>query len=124
MHKHQGLVTPLAGACHDQRLMTTILAVDGLLLRNRRISTLEIVVELSISKRAVQTIIHKNLADGEFRAMWVPKHLPDSQKTAKMGACLTVSSKISRALAIIIPIFLCFDCQFSSSHAYYKQHKP
>ena len=35
----------------------------------------------------------------------------------------TVGSKIIRALAIILPIFLWFEYQFLSSHACYKQYK-
>ena len=35
----------------------------------------------------------------------------------------TVGSKIILALWIILAIFLWFDCQISSSHACYKQHK-
>ena len=36
------------------------------------------------------------------------------------GILTTVESKIIRALAI----FLCFNCQCLSFHAFYKQHKP
>ena len=35
----------------------------------------------------------------------------------------TVGSKIIRALAIVLFIFLWFDCQFLSAHACYKQYK-
>ena len=35
----------------------------------------------------------------------------------------TVYSKIIRAIEIMLAIFLCFDCQFLSSHAYHKQYK-
>ena len=35
----------------------------------------------------------------------------------------TVGSKIIRALAIVLAIFLWFDWQFLSSHACYKQSK-
>ncbi|GBM78960.1 hypothetical protein AVEN_47696-1 [Araneus ventricosus] len=68
---------------------TTISAVDELIRQNRQITTREIVVELSISKGTVHNIIHKNLGYGKVRAQWVPKHLSESQKTAKIGVCLT-----------------------------------
>ena len=35
----------------------------------------------------------------------------------------TVGSKIIRALAVILAIFLRFDCHFLSSHGFYKQYK-
>ena len=35
----------------------------------------------------------------------------------------TVGNKIIQALAVILAIFLCFDCQFLSSHALFKQYK-
>ena len=35
----------------------------------------------------------------------------------------TVGSKVIRALAIMLVVFLWFDCQFLSSHACYKQCK-
>ncbi|GBO38172.1 hypothetical protein AVEN_96450-1 [Araneus ventricosus] len=66
----------------------TISAVDELIRQNRRITTREIAVELSISKRTVHHIIHKKLRCDKVCAQWVPKHLSENQKTARMGVCL------------------------------------
>ncbi|GBO09063.1 hypothetical protein AVEN_20458-1 [Araneus ventricosus] len=67
----------------------TISAVDELIRRNRRITTREIAVELSISKGFVHHTIHKKLGYGKVCAQWVPKHLSENQKTARMVVCLT-----------------------------------
>ncbi|GBL90330.1 hypothetical protein AVEN_130416-1 [Araneus ventricosus] len=67
----------------------TISAMDELIRLNRRITTREIAVELSISKGTVHHIIHKTLGYGKVCAQWVPKHLSENQKTARMGVCLT-----------------------------------
>ncbi|GBM22417.1 hypothetical protein AVEN_221489-1 [Araneus ventricosus] len=53
----------------------TISAVDELIRQNRRITTLEIAVELSISKGTVYHTIHKKLGYGKVCAQWVPNHL-------------------------------------------------
>ncbi|GBL74528.1 hypothetical protein AVEN_235456-1 [Araneus ventricosus] len=66
----------------------TISAVDELIRQNRRITTHEIAVELSISKGTYH-IIHKKLGYGKVCAHWVTKHLSENQKTARMGVCLT-----------------------------------
>ncbi|GBN21721.1 hypothetical protein AVEN_105829-1 [Araneus ventricosus] len=58
-------------------------AVDELIRQNRRITTREIAVELSISKGTVHHIIHKKLGYGKVCAQWVPKHLSENQKTAR-----------------------------------------
>ncbi|GBN12818.1 hypothetical protein AVEN_213669-1 [Araneus ventricosus] len=63
--------------------------MDELIRQNRRITTCEIAVELSISKGNVHHIIHKKLGYGKVCAQWVPKHLSENQKTARMGVCLT-----------------------------------
>ncbi|GBN89698.1 hypothetical protein AVEN_57091-1 [Araneus ventricosus] len=57
----------------------TISAVDELIRQNRRITTCEIAIELSISKGTVHRIIHKRL--GYVCAQWVPKHLSDCTET-------------------------------------------
>ncbi|GBN65725.1 hypothetical protein AVEN_180372-1 [Araneus ventricosus] len=67
----------------------TISAVDELIRQNRRITTREIAVELSISKGTVHHIIHQKLGYGKVCAQWVPKHPSENQKTARMGVCLT-----------------------------------
>ena len=36
---------------------------------------------------------------------------------------LTVGKKSIRALAIVLAIFLCFECQFLSFYACYKEYK-
>ncbi|GBO43320.1 hypothetical protein AVEN_150813-1 [Araneus ventricosus] len=61
----------------------TISAVDELIRQNRRITTNEIAVELSISKGTVHRIIHKKLGYGKICAQCVPKHLSENQKTAR-----------------------------------------
>ncbi|GBO02947.1 hypothetical protein AVEN_247272-1 [Araneus ventricosus] len=66
-----------------------ISAMDELIRQNRRITTLEIAVEMSISKGTVHHIIHIKLGYGKVCAQWVPKHLSENQKTARMGVCLT-----------------------------------
>ncbi|GBN80262.1 hypothetical protein AVEN_269683-1 [Araneus ventricosus] len=66
-----------------------ISAVDELIRQNRRITTREIAVELSISKGTVHHIIHKKLGYGKVCAQWVPKHLSENQMTARMGVYLT-----------------------------------
>ncbi|GBM25902.1 hypothetical protein AVEN_247397-1, partial [Araneus ventricosus] len=74
------------------RVMTnsaTISAVDDLIPQNRRITTREIAVELSISKGTVHHVIHKKLGYGKVCAQWVLKLLSENQKTARMGVCLT-----------------------------------
>ncbi|GBL74733.1 hypothetical protein AVEN_243605-1 [Araneus ventricosus] len=53
---------------------STISAVDELIRQNRRSTTREIAVELSISKGTAHHIIHKNLGYGKVCAQWVPKH--------------------------------------------------
>ncbi|GBM28294.1 hypothetical protein AVEN_233170-1 [Araneus ventricosus] len=67
----------------------TILGVDELIWQNRRITTREIAVELSISKGTVHHITHKELGYGKVCAQWVPKHLSENRKTTRMGVCLT-----------------------------------
>ncbi|GBN33816.1 hypothetical protein AVEN_3045-1 [Araneus ventricosus] len=61
----------------------TISAVGEIIRQNRRITTREIAVELSISKGTVHHIIHKKHGYGKVCAQWVPKHLPENQKTAR-----------------------------------------
>ena len=57
--------------------------------QNRRITTREIAVELSIRKGIGKTIIHENICYGKVCAMWVPKYLSDSQKTSRISVYLT-----------------------------------
>ncbi|GBL74554.1 hypothetical protein AVEN_235474-1 [Araneus ventricosus] len=67
----------------------TISAVYELIRENRRITIREIAGELLISKGTVHHIIHKSLGYGKVCAQWVPKHLSENQKIARMGVCLT-----------------------------------
>ncbi|GBM81294.1 hypothetical protein AVEN_242405-1 [Araneus ventricosus] len=76
------------GQAHVVTNSATISAVDELIRQNCRITAREIAVELSISKRTVHHIIHKKLGYGKVCAQWVPKHLLENQKTARMGVCL------------------------------------
>ncbi|GBM06159.1 hypothetical protein AVEN_167054-1 [Araneus ventricosus] len=61
----------------------TISVVDELIRSIRRIITLGISVELSISKGTAHHIIHKKLGYGKVCALWVNKHLSKNQKTAR-----------------------------------------
>ncbi|GBM45280.1 hypothetical protein AVEN_36642-1 [Araneus ventricosus] len=60
----------------------TISAADELIRQNRRITTREIAVKLSICKGTVHQTIHKKLGYGKFNAQWVSKYLSENQKTA------------------------------------------
>ncbi|GBM56126.1 hypothetical protein AVEN_168442-1 [Araneus ventricosus] len=80
---------PRPGQAHVVTNSVTISAVDELIRQNRWITTREIAVERSISKGTVHYIIHKKLGYGKVCAQWVPKHLSENQKTARMGVCLT-----------------------------------
>ncbi|GBN05484.1 hypothetical protein AVEN_91055-1 [Araneus ventricosus] len=61
----------------------TISSMDELIRQNRRITTREIAVELSISKGIVHHIIRKKLGYGKVCAQWVPKHLLENQNTVR-----------------------------------------
>ncbi|GBM08327.1 hypothetical protein AVEN_101450-1 [Araneus ventricosus] len=76
---------PRPGQAHVVTNSATISAVDELLRQSHRITS----VELSISKGTVHRIIHKKLGYDKVCAQWVPKHLSENQKTARMGVCLT-----------------------------------
>ncbi|GBO29420.1 hypothetical protein AVEN_93255-1 [Araneus ventricosus] len=80
---------PRPGQAHVVTNTARISDVNELIRQNRRITTREIAVELSISKGTVHHIIHKKLGYGKVCAQWVPKHLSESQKTARKGVCLT-----------------------------------
>ncbi|GBN19219.1 hypothetical protein AVEN_218036-1 [Araneus ventricosus] len=80
---------PRPGQAHVVTNSATISAVDELIRQNRRITTREIAVELSISKGTAHHIIHKTLGYGKVCAQWVPKHLSENQKTERLGVCLT-----------------------------------
>ncbi|GBL62410.1 hypothetical protein AVEN_253992-1 [Araneus ventricosus] len=80
---------PRPGQAHVVTNSAIMSDVDELILQNRRITTREIAVELSISKGSVHHIIHKKLSYVKVRAQWVPKHLPENKKTARMGVCPT-----------------------------------
>ncbi|GBL77094.1 hypothetical protein AVEN_47822-1 [Araneus ventricosus] len=77
------------GQAHGVTNSAITLAVNELVRQNRRITAREIAIELSISKGTVHHIIHKKLGYGKVSARWVPKHLSENQKTARMGVCLT-----------------------------------
>ncbi|GBN97373.1 hypothetical protein AVEN_188493-1 [Araneus ventricosus] len=74
---------PRPGQAHVVINSATISAADELMRQNRRITTREVAVELSISKGTVHHIIHKKLGYGKVCAQWVPKHLSKNQKTAR-----------------------------------------
>ncbi|GBM68801.1 hypothetical protein AVEN_22274-1 [Araneus ventricosus] len=82
---------PRPGQAHVVTNSARISAADELIRQNRRITTRDIAVELSISKGTVHHIIQKKLGYGKVCAQWVPKHLSENQKTARMGVCLTRS---------------------------------
>ncbi|GBL77474.1 hypothetical protein AVEN_41859-1 [Araneus ventricosus] len=66
---------PRPGQAHVVTNNATISAVDELIRQNRRITTREIGVELSISKGTVHHILHRKLGYGKVCAQWVSKHL-------------------------------------------------
>ncbi|GBN32686.1 hypothetical protein AVEN_55924-1 [Araneus ventricosus] len=66
---------PRPGQAHVVTNSATTSAVNELIRQNRRITTREIAVELSISKGTVHLIIHKNLGYGKVCAQWVPQHV-------------------------------------------------
>ncbi|GBM27433.1 hypothetical protein AVEN_59893-1 [Araneus ventricosus] len=74
---------PSPGQTHVVTNSATISAVDELTRQNRRITTREIAVELSIRKGTVHHIIHRKLGYGKVCAQWVPKYLSENQKTAR-----------------------------------------
>ncbi|GBM83579.1 hypothetical protein AVEN_99442-1 [Araneus ventricosus] len=80
---------PRPGQAHVVTNSATTSAENELIRQNRRITTREIAVELSISKGTVHHVIHKKLGYGKVCAQWVLKHLPENQKTARTGVCLT-----------------------------------
>ncbi|GBN14196.1 hypothetical protein AVEN_170129-1 [Araneus ventricosus] len=80
---------PRSGQAYVVTNSATISAVDEIVRKFRRITTHEIAVELSINKGTVYHIIHKKLGYGKVCAQWVPKHLSENQKTARLGVCLT-----------------------------------
>ncbi|GBN64333.1 hypothetical protein AVEN_248346-1 [Araneus ventricosus] len=77
------------GKAHVVSNSATTSAVNELIRQNRRITTREIAVELSISKGIVHHIIHKKPGYGKVCAQWVPMHLSENQKTARIGVCRT-----------------------------------
>ncbi|GBO33902.1 hypothetical protein AVEN_273756-1 [Araneus ventricosus] len=74
---------PRPGQTHVVTNSATISAVDEIIRQNRRITTREIAVELSISKGTAHHIIHRNLGYGKICAQWVPKHLSENRKTER-----------------------------------------
>ncbi|GBM42795.1 hypothetical protein AVEN_228571-1 [Araneus ventricosus] len=80
---------PRSGQAHVVTNSATISAVDELIRKNRRITTREIAIELSINKGTAHHIIHKKLGYDKVCSQWVPKHLSENQKTARVGVCLT-----------------------------------
>ncbi|GBM85148.1 hypothetical protein AVEN_183189-1 [Araneus ventricosus] len=74
---------PRPGLAHAVTNSAMISAVDEIIRQNRRITTREIAVELSISKGTVHHTIHKKLCYGKVCTQWVPKHLSKNQKTAR-----------------------------------------
>ncbi|GBM14325.1 hypothetical protein AVEN_55324-1 [Araneus ventricosus] len=80
---------PRPGQVHVVTNCAKISALGELIQQNLQITTSEIAVELSISKGTVHHIIDKKLGYGKVCAQWVPNHLSDNRKTARMGVCLT-----------------------------------
>ncbi|GBN88640.1 hypothetical protein AVEN_237021-1 [Araneus ventricosus] len=78
------------GQAHVLTNSATTSAVNELIRQNRQITTREFAVELSISKVTV-CASHNPQKAWLWRscAQWVPKHLSENQKTARMGVCLT-----------------------------------
>ncbi|GBM81820.1 hypothetical protein AVEN_36942-1 [Araneus ventricosus] len=70
---------PRPGQAHVVTNSAAISSVNELIRQNRRITTREITVELTISKGTVHHIIHKKLGYGKVCAQWLPKHLSENQ---------------------------------------------
>ncbi|GBM19908.1 hypothetical protein AVEN_2853-1 [Araneus ventricosus] len=81
---------PHPGQAHVVTNSATISAVDELIRENRRITTCEIAVQLSISKGTVHHIFHKKLVMAKFVYSGCPSICQKTnQKTARMDVCLT-----------------------------------
>ncbi|GBM07077.1 hypothetical protein AVEN_177049-1 [Araneus ventricosus] len=78
---------PRPGQAHVVTNSATTSAVDELIRHNRRITTYEIAVELSLSKGTVHHLIHKKLGYGEVCAQLVPNHLSEKSEDGENG-CL------------------------------------
>ncbi|GBO07091.1 hypothetical protein AVEN_213735-1 [Araneus ventricosus] len=74
---------PRPGQAHVVTNSATISAVDQLIRQNRRNTTREIAVELSISKGTEHHIIHKQRVYGKVCPQWVPKNMSENQRTAR-----------------------------------------
>ncbi|GBN59085.1 hypothetical protein AVEN_257898-1 [Araneus ventricosus] len=74
---------PRPEQAHVVTSSATISAVNELIRQNHRITTLEIAIELSISKGTVHHITHKKLDYRKVCAQWVTKHLSENQRTAR-----------------------------------------
>ncbi|GBM66360.1 hypothetical protein AVEN_235726-1, partial [Araneus ventricosus] len=70
---------PRPGQEHVVTNSARISAVDELIRQNHRITTREITVELSISKRTVHHIIHKKLGYENFCAQWAQASVRESE---------------------------------------------
>ena len=51
------------------------------------------------------------------------KYYAEPDQRMKLIALNTVGKKSIRALEIVLAIFLCFECQFLSFYACYKEYK-
>ncbi|GBN74174.1 hypothetical protein AVEN_244084-1 [Araneus ventricosus] len=80
---------PRPGQAHVVTNSATISAVDELIRRIVGSLQVNIAVELSISKGTVHHIFHKKIGYGKVCAQWVPKHLSENQKTAKLDPSAT-----------------------------------
>ncbi|GBN40602.1 hypothetical protein AVEN_246535-1 [Araneus ventricosus] len=87
---------PRPGQAHVVTNNATISSIDYLIRQNRRITTREFAVELSISKGTQHHIIHKRLGYGKVCAQWVPKHLSENQKTARWELDPSVTQEFLR----------------------------
>ncbi|GBM52747.1 hypothetical protein AVEN_238721-1 [Araneus ventricosus] len=94
---------PFAGQAHVVTNSATISAVDEIIRKNRRITTCEIAVELSISKGTVRHIIPKKLGYGKVCAQWMPKHLSENQKTARWELEPSATQNFLRRMKPSIP---------------------
>ncbi|GBN14216.1 hypothetical protein AVEN_265388-1 [Araneus ventricosus] len=94
---------PHTGQAHNVTNSTTISVVYELIRQNRRITTREIAVELSINKGTVHHIIHKRLGYGKVCAQCVPKHLSPSIFYTEDIHSLSVSMSISIIYSCTVP---------------------
>ncbi|GBN04555.1 hypothetical protein AVEN_101236-1 [Araneus ventricosus] len=101
------------GQAHVVTNSATTSAMNELIRQNRRITTREFAVELSIRKGTVHHIIHKKLGYGNVCAQWVPKK--SCQRIRRMSdpavSTLKPSTSFLRAgISVSVPMAIIYSC--------------